>query len=238
MAAADAGREIDRLFAGLPRTGNVPAPVKPRLRAAGKLIVLEKPVVQSAIAAGGPMLLSVTPDLLRTQLAVAALGGSPSARLWIAVREQLGAAYGISAGLQPVDLDTRTLFIRTAVANDRVKGAVAAIREEYARFLADGLTDAELESLKTIFVRNHRERLRRGPTVAADLLNLALHEFPDDYLATYEQRLRGYGRAAIEAEVRRQFPEPPLAMVVIAPSAEGLAADCAIKSPEDLARCE
>ena len=100
MAAADAGREIDRLFAGLPRAGNVPASVKPGLRAAGKLIVLEKPVVQSAIAAGGPMLLSVTPDLLRTQLAVAALGGSPSARLWIAVREKLGAAYGISAGLQ------------------------------------------------------------------------------------------------------------------------------------------
>ena len=58
--------------------------------------------------------------------------------------------------------------------------------------------------------------------MAADLLNLALQEFPDDYLATYEQRLRGYGRAAIEAEMRTQFPKPPLTMVVIAPSAEGL----------------
>ncbi len=38
--------------------------------------------------------------------------------------------------------------------------------------------------------------------------------------------------------MRTQFPKPPLTMVVIAPSAEGLAADCAIKSPEDLARCD
>jgi zinc protease len=238
MAAAEAGSEIDRLFAGLPQAGSVPAAVAPKLRAHGKLVVLEKPVVQTAIAAGGPMTLSITPDVVRTQLAVSALGGSPSARLWLAVREKLGAAYGISAAMQPVGLDTRTLFIRTAVANDRAKDALAAIREEYARFVADGLSEAELEALKTIFVRNYRERLRRAPGIAANLLNLAMYEYPDDYLASYDQRLRGYDRTVIEAEMRAQFPKPPLTAVVIAPSAEGLAADCVIKSPEELARCD
>ena len=103
-----------RLFAALPQEGKAFAPAKPTLRAPGKLVVLERPVVQTVIAAGGPMTLTVTPDLVRTQLAVAALGGGPSGRLWKAVRERLGAAYGISTSLQPVDLDTRTLFIRAA----------------------------------------------------------------------------------------------------------------------------
>ena len=177
LDAAEAGREIDGLFAGLPQRGSALAPVKPVLRAPGKLVVLERPVVQSAIAAGGPASLAVTPDLARTQLAVAAFGGSPSARLWRAVRERLGAAYGISAGLQSVDLDTLALFIRTAVANDKAKDALAAIREEYARFVTDGMTDGELEPLKSIFVRNQRERLRRAPALAANLLSLALHDY-------------------------------------------------------------
>jgi zinc protease len=238
MQAAEAGREIDRLFAGLPQAGSAAAPVEPSVRNNGKLVVLERPVVQTAIAAGGPMRLAITPDQVRTQLAVAALGGSPSGRLWLAVREKLGAAYRISAALQPIGLDTRALLIRTAVANDKAGRAVAAIREEYARFVADGVSEDELEALKAIFVRNYRERLRRAPGLAGSLLHPVLYGFPDDFLGTYDQRLRGYRRAAIEAEMRSQFPKPPLTMVVVAPSADGLAADCVIKSPADLGRCD
>ena len=51
LDAAEAGREIDQLFAGLPQRGSALAPVKAVLRAPGKLVVLERPVVQSAVAA-------------------------------------------------------------------------------------------------------------------------------------------------------------------------------------------
>ncbi len=238
MNAADAGREIDTLFVGLPPAGRRPTPDLPVLRSPGKLVVLEKAVVQTAIAAGGPMTLVITPDLPRTQLVVSALGGSVSSRLWFAVREKLGAAYGISAGLTAIDLNKRLLSIRTPVANDKAKAAIAAIREEYDRLLTDGLTDAELDPLKRIYATNHRDRVRRAPALAADLMAHALHDYPDDYLAGYEQRLRGYSRAAIEADMRAFFPRPPLTIAVVAPSAEGLGADCVIKAPEDIKRCE
>jgi zinc protease len=238
LDAADAGREIDRLFADLPQSGSVSALVAPVLRAPGKLVVLERAVVQTAIAVGGPLPVATTPDLVRIQLGVAALGGSSSARLWRAVRERLGAAYGISAGLNSIDPDTRALSIRAAVANDKAKDVLAAVGEEYGRFVTDGATDGEIDALKAIFVRNHRERLRRAPALAASLLTLALNDFPDDYLATYEQRLRGYARTAIADDVRATFPRQPLTSVVIAPSAAGFSADCVIKSPEEIARCE
>jgi zinc protease len=154
------------------------------------------------------------------------------------VRERLGAAYGISTSLQAVDLDTRTLFIRTVVANDKAKGALAAIRDEYARFIAEGVTEEELAPLQRVFVTNHRDRLRRAQSVAGTLLTQALHDFPDDYLATYERRVGSYGRVAIDADVRATFPKPPLTMVVVTPSADGFVADCVIKSPQELARCD
>jgi zinc protease len=212
--------------------------VTPVLRAPGKLVVLERAVVQTAIAVGGPIPVATTPDLARIQLGVAALGGGSSARLWRAVRERLGAAYGISAGLNSIAPDTRALSIRAAVANDKAKDVLAAIGEEYGRFVADGATDSEIEALKAIFVRNHRERLRRASSLAASLLTLALNDFPDDYLATYEQWLRGYQRTAIATDISALFPSQPLTTVVIAPSAEGFSADCVIKSPDELARCE
>ena len=238
LPPSELARDVDAVFATLPLAGDLAPPAKPVLRAPGKLVVLERPVVQTAIAAGGPMQVHITPDFARGQLAIVALGGASSSRLWLAVREKLGATYGISAAIQPVDFDNRTLLIRTAIANDKAKDAVAAIREEYARLLADGLRDEEIEPLKTIFIRNHRERMRRASNVAANLLVPAVREFPDDFLATYEQRLRSYTRGAIEADMRAQFPEPPLTMVLVAPSAEGLGADCVIKSSVEIARCD
>ena len=226
MDAADVGREIDTLFGGLPATGNPPTAAKPVLRAPGKLVVLERPAVQTAIVAGGPMNVAITPDLLRTQLAVSVLGSGVSSRLWRAVREKLGAAYGISGAMQSVDLHTRLLTIRTAVANDKAAGVIGAIREEYRHILADGVTDAEIDALKRAAVTGHRERINRSPALAAALLLLVLNDYPDDYLSTYEQRLRGYGRAAIEADMRAAFPAAPLTFAVVAPSAEGLGADC------------
>ena len=36
----------------------------------------------------------------------------------------------------------------------------------------------------------------------------------------------------------RNFPAPPLTIVMVAPSAEGLGADCVIKAAAEIARCE
>ena len=77
-------------------------------------------------------------------MAVEVLGRGFNGRLLKAVRERLGAAYGISAVLQTVDAGTRALFIHTPVANDKAREALATIRSEYARFVADGVTDEEL----------------------------------------------------------------------------------------------
>jgi hypothetical protein len=70
------------------------------------------------------------------------------------------------------------------------------------------------------------------------LLGLALQNFSDDYVATYEARVNALDRAAIDDDIRTNFPKLPLTIVMVAPSAEGLGADCVIKSPAEIARCE
>jgi zinc protease len=239
LDAAAIGREIDRIFAGLPQSGNVPAVPKPVVRSSGKLVVLERPVVQTIISAGGPTTFAITPDFVRAQAAVEVLGrGGFTSRLTRAVRERLGATYGISASLQSIDATTRALLIHTPVANDKAKEALATIRSEYARFVADGVTDEEIEPLKTAYISRNRDLTRRSPSLAGLLTGLTLQNFPDDYLATYDARVRALDRAAINEDIRAKFPQPPLTFVMVAPSAEGLGADCVIKAPEEIARCE
>jgi len=239
MAAAEIAGVLDSVFAGLPQSGRVPAVAKPALRSSGKLVVLEKAVVQTVIVAGAPTTLAVTPDLVRAELAVEVLGrGSAASRLGRAVRGRLGATYGISAVLQASVAGTRTLLIRTPVANDKAKAALEAIREEYALFAAEGVTEEEIEPLKTAAIARHQERLRRAGAVAGALLGLALNNRPDDELATQEARIRAISRAAVNEDIRNRLPKPPLTIVMVAPSAQGLGADCVIRALAEIARCE
>jgi zinc protease len=216
----------------------VPTISKPLVRSSGKLVVLERPVVQTIISAGAPTGIAITPDIVRSQMAVEVLGRGFNGRLLKAVRERLGAAYGISAVLQTVDATTRALFIHTPVANDKAKEALATIRSEYARFVADGVTDEEVGPLKSAYISRNHDLTRRSPALAGLILGLTLQNFPDDYIAGYAARVRAFDRAAINEDIRTKFPPPPLTFMMLAPSAEGLGADCVIRSPEEIARCE
>jgi hypothetical protein len=55
---------------------------------------------------------------------------------------------------------------------------------------------------------------------------------------TFEARIRSYTRAAVNDDIFMRLPKPPLTAVMVAPSAEGLGADCVIKALIEIARCE
>jgi zinc protease len=238
MDAAEIGREIDQIFARLPQSGKLPAAAKQAVRSLGKLVLVERPVAQAVIIAGAPTKVVVSPEAVPAEIAVQVLGRPATGRLFRAVREKLGATYNVSASLQMVNFDTRLLLIGAAVAEDKAKGALASIREEYDRFLVDGINETELEPIKSVLATGYRNMTQDVAAQALELLLELFLGFPDDYPATYERRLQAYDRAAINADVRSKFSRPPLTVVVVAPSADGFAADCVIKAAEEVGRCE
>ena len=121
------------------------------------------------------------------------------------MRERLGAAYGVSTSLQPVDLETARSSFALRWPTRRPKGARGDPRG-ICPFIAEGVTDEELEALKRLFVTSHRDRLRRAPSVAANVLTQVLHHFPDEYLASYEGRVGRYDRTAVNTICARPFP--------------------------------
>jgi zinc protease len=237
LTPEEVGPHIDRMFAALPAGGHAIAP-KPAMKSSGRLIVLERPSAQTAIVAGGPSAWIVEPDILPGTVAVRILGSGFDSRLVKAVREGLGATYGIRAGFQQIHPAAFSMVISTAVDSGKAAAALAAIRKEYARFRADGVTEAEVAPIRTRLIAEAREQLRRAPAVAQRVRELTLAGYPIDYLATYEEQVNGLGAATVNDGIRTRFPAEPLTVVIVAPSAEGLDADCVIKSPAEIARCE
>jgi zinc protease len=237
LAPDEVAREIDRIFARLPAAGRTLGPPPP-MRALPKLVVLERQVVQTAIVAGGPSGWTLGPDLLPGTIAVRALGGGFESRLMRAVREKLGAAYRASAGFNQLHPKALALVIHTAVDNAKAAAAVDAIRQEYARFFADAVPEAQIEPLKTRLITEMGEQVRRSLGAAQRLRDLTQGDFPSDFLPSYAARVRAVPAAAVTEGIRRNMPKAPLTFVVVAPSAQGLEADCVIAAPEEIARCE
>jgi zinc protease len=227
---------IDRMFATLPAGGHAIG-ARPAVKSSGRLIVLERPSAQTAIAAGGLSGFVAEPDTLPGTMAVRILGGSFDSRLTKAVREGLGATYGIRAGFQQLHPAAFTMVISSAVDSARAAAALAAIRKEYAVFRS-GVTEAEVAPVRSKLISEAREQLRRSPAVAQRVREMTLSGYPIDYLATYEAQVNAQTPATVNAAIRARFPAEPLTVVVVAPSAEGLGADCVIKAPAEIGRCE
>ena len=103
-------------------------------------VVPTRPVVQTVIAMAAPTSLPVNEHSVRADMLMSILAGGLQSRMYRSVRERLGAAYGVSAALNLANPAAYVLSIRSLVANDGARDALAAMSEDYARFVSGGVT--------------------------------------------------------------------------------------------------
>jgi zinc protease len=228
----------DRVFDGLPlesREGEMVPFTLPAPKA--KTIVVERPVEQSVIVAGGPLRWRAGGEEgVSRSLAMSALGGGNRSRLFVAIREKLGAAYGASAGVSPLQGSLGVLAMEAAVGNDRVAEALAAMRSEYAGFRAQGVSAEEIEPVKRRMLNGLAETMRRPGPAAAAIRAAIFNGLPANAPDRQAAWIRRQTPEGVNALIRERLPEA-LTVVVVTPKAEGLGADCVIASLDDLARC-
>lgn len=239
MPADEVGRLIDRLVSGLAAKAERTEPPTLAFAQVGKRVVFEKPeLAQTLIVAFGPTTVASGAERFKADLATARLGGSSQGRLFRVLREKLGATYGVSAGLDQMMLGQFAFAIRTSVAHDKAAAVIAEINREYDRWRAEGVTEAELQAVKSQSASAWGENMKQPGTVAsmaafAEIVGLGDATF--DSLAAARQAAT---RDDINAYIRAHFPKGPLGFVIIAPKADGLGADCVIKALDEAARCD
>lgn len=110
---------------------------------------------EMAIIAGGHELAidDAHADAAAMLIASHILGGSTGSRLWMRLREKDGFSYGVWGGLQPGELDpVGAVFFGAILAPQNLAKARAAVQEEMARLLGDGVTEAEVEVARKAWI--------------------------------------------------------------------------------------
>lgn len=111
-------------------------------------------------------------DFLPLYVGIFALGGNFSSRLMSVVRDELGLTYGIRSGLNGVDrYHSGHWVISVTLSADRLEEGIRASRDVAARFLEEGITEDELEGVKTTLVGSYEVRLETTRAIASTVLS-------------------------------------------------------------------
>ncbi len=234
-AAGAFGPLVDKAFGQLPETGS-PGPQTPPTPAfPAKTIVLEREGSQTAVVLEGPL------DLAQGEGPVAliggnALGGGLDRRLSKAVRGELGATYGISAGLGQITPRQRTFSIRSAMSNELAAAGLKRSREVYETWRTGGITEDEAASAREQLASGFEKNAETPSGKAFALLSLLRSGATAEYEANYSQILRSTDAGKVNALIRDKMP-PKLTTAIVASKADGLDADCVIHDIEETAKC-
>lgn len=161
-------------------------------QAGPRVFLVDSPgALQATIVAGQLVAPSSAPQALAFEVANSVLGGSPSARLNMNLREAKGWSYGVisSAADAPI---ARPWRVVAPVQSDRVADAMAEIQREIAAY-ASGPAPAKQDEVAR-FRDSQVRRLSGGfetrETVASEIGDIVRFDRPDDWTTQRSSALR------------------------------------------------
>ena len=134
------------------------------------------------------------------------LGGNFSARLMNEVRDERGLTYHISSGIAGISTDHQgawrtTVTLSTEAFEAGVDATVDVIRE----FVEDGITDEELETVKTTITGSFVVGLATTSNLARTLLTNAERGFDVEYVDRFPDVINRLTREEVNDAIRRHL---------------------------------
>jgi zinc protease len=197
--AAAAGKLIDKVFGGLPATGDLAAVPVVSPQGLGQKIWIDLDVPQSVLILGGVGIARNDPDFMAAFVVNHVLGGgSFSSRLYREVREVRGLAYSVFSALIP--LDHAALFMTdTATRADRTAQTLEVVESEIRRLAEAGPTEDELAKSKSFLTGSFALRFDTSGKIAEQLVQFQLDDLGIDYI----DRRNSLVEAVTMADVKR-----------------------------------
>lgn len=198
-----------------------PTPVPP----AGRRVAFadRTGAVQSVVNVTYPVVLTPGhPDAIKASVMNFILGGGAfSGRLLQNLREDKGYTYGAYSNLSTDRLVSR--FTATAeVRNSVTDSTVVEILGEMERLIREPVDEESLDLVKNYMTGSFARSLESPRTIANFALNIARHNLPEDYYATYLEKLNAVTVQDVQ-EVAAKYLKPENAIIVVAGSRDEVA---------------
>ncbi len=214
ISAADLGTLLDTLLGDLPATG-AQLPPRATLHLTGGVTVQDFPTPQSTVYFGQVGIARDDPEFFAAYILNEVLGGGRfTARLMTEVREKRGLTYGIGTYLVPMD-QAELMIGQFSASNDKVAEAIKVIREQWAKMLADGLTEQELAATKTFLTGSYPLRFDGNGPIASILVGMQMEGLPIDYATTRNAQIEAVTLADIKHVAARLLHPDDLRFVVV-----------------------
>ncbi len=147
--------------------------------------------VQSVININYPVELQPgTPDVIRSRVTNAILGGYFNSRVNANLREGHGWTYGARSALTP-DILVGSFSGSASVRNAVTDSSLIEFLKEMNRMRTEKVPQAELQVVKNVLAGQFAQSLEQPGTVANFALNTARYKLPADYYEKYLETLQG-----------------------------------------------
>jgi zinc protease len=169
------------------RTVDPPALGKLPLPAAAKITLVDRPnSVQTNILGGGYAIRRADPDFIPLTVMNRVLGGGPSARLFLNLRENKGYTYGAYSYFTS-DIYPGAWTATTEVRNAVTDGSMHELMVEFNRIRDEKVPDAELDDARRSIVARFALSLEQPSTLLGFWMTAKYYRLPEDYWDRYPE---------------------------------------------------
>lgn len=161
------------------------------------------------------------PDATTASVMNNILGGGGSARLFMNLREDKGYTYGAYSNVGSSRYST-TFAASASVRNEVTDSSLVQFMYELKRIGEEQVTQEELDAAKNALRGSFGRSLESRTTAAQFALNIEVNDLPDNYYATYLQRLDAVTLADVQ-RVAKKYVRPNNANIVIVGKADEIA---------------
>jgi zinc protease len=180
--AASAGALVDKVFGSLPAHADLRPIADLTPQGLGRTVALDYDVRQSVLLLGGAGIARKDPDYMAASLVNHILGGgSLSSRLYHAVREERGLAYGVYSNIAPLD-HTSLFMVNTATRGEAAGETLAVVEKEVRRLATAGPTEEELAKAKSYLKGSFPLRFDTSAKIASQLVLMQVDNLGIDYI--------------------------------------------------------
>ncbi len=213
--------KIEKAF-GDWQKADVPAATIPQAPAqtASRILLIDRPgSVQTVLQLGTLGIERTSPDYFAVLMADRVLGGGPSGRLFLNLREDKGYTYGAYSGFGGSRF-RGTWQASSEVRTDVTEGAMKEFMYELNRLRNETVPAEELENAKRAIVGSFALSLEQPQSLLQNIITQKLYNLPADYWDTYPQKVAAITAADVQRVAQKYIDLGHLQVVAVGDAAK------------------
>jgi predicted Zn-dependent peptidase len=213
--------KLEKAF-GTWEKGDVPATQIPAAPAQGesKIYLIDRPgSVQTVLQLGTLGIERTSADYFAVLLADRVLGGGPSGRLFLNLREDKGYTYGAYSGFGGSKFKG-TWISSSEVRTDVTEGAMKEFMYELNRLRNEKVPAEELENAKRAIVGSFALSLEQPQSLLQNIITQKLYNLPVDYWDTYPQKVSAITAYDVQRAAQKYLDMGHLQVVAVGDAAK------------------